>query len=158
MASIESLNAPLAYKADGLEPQVPAGESPPSIVVKARSLEGMQKEAVVENIRTGDVWRMACDEGPYLNGSDLAPFQLAFFTAGMAISITSNLRMLAGLGLPAPEPSQRVLADAERRVRSTRNGSAGPTGRLDSAGTNIRPGRADGPELVDRPACKTRVR
>ena len=27
---------------------------------------------------------MVSDEGPYLNGTDLAPFPLAFFTAGMA--------------------------------------------------------------------------
>lgn len=93
MPSIESLNAPLAYKVEGHSPQFEDADAP-AIVVKARSLEGMQKEAIVENVLTGGVWRMTCDEGPYLNGTDLAPFPLAFFTAGMTISIASNIRAM----------------------------------------------------------------
>ena len=34
---------------------------------------------------------MVSDEGPYLNGTDLAPFPLAFYTAGMAFSFMSEL-------------------------------------------------------------------
>ena len=44
----------------------------------ARALEGMQKEAVVTCANTGTAWRMLCDEGPWLNGTDLAPFPLGF--------------------------------------------------------------------------------
>lgn len=97
MPSIESLNAPLAFKArlDGAPPDDLATDEESAIVVKSRSLEGMQKEALVHNGRTGAAWRMTCDEGPYLNGTDLAPFPLAFFTAGMAISITSNICAIA---------------------------------------------------------------
>jgi uncharacterized OsmC-like protein len=40
---------------------------------------------------------MMCDEGPYLNGTDLAPFPLAFFTAGLAASYLSELLALARL-------------------------------------------------------------
>ena len=39
---------------------------------------------------TGAVWRLVCDEGPWLNGTDLAPFPLAFFTAGAAASLMSE--------------------------------------------------------------------
>jgi organic hydroperoxide reductase OsmC/OhrA len=35
-------------------------------------------------------WRVVCDEGPWLNGTDLAPFPLAFFTAGLVASYMSE--------------------------------------------------------------------
>ncbi len=95
--SIDSLNAPLAYKAafDG-EPLDDLSEGDEAfIVVKSRSLEGMQKEALVHTGMSGSSWRLTCDEGPYLNGTDLAPFPLAFFTSGMIISFASNLRAIA---------------------------------------------------------------
>ncbi|MDJ0928951.1 MAG: hypothetical protein QNJ73_15035 [Gammaproteobacteria bacterium] len=57
---------------------------------RTRALDGMQKEAVVEYGPTGAVWRLLCDEGPWLNGTDLAPFPLAFFTAGLAATIMSD--------------------------------------------------------------------
>jgi hypothetical protein len=34
---------------------------------------------------------MVSDEGPYLNGTDLAPFPLAFYSAGMAFSFLSEI-------------------------------------------------------------------
>jgi uncharacterized OsmC-like protein len=57
-----------------------------------RALTGMQKEAVVwpfGNERPG--WRMFSDEGPYLNGTDLAPFPLGFFAAGLQFSFLETL-------------------------------------------------------------------
>lgn len=59
------------------------------IRTSTRSLEGMQKEAVVEYGQGGRIWRMVCDEGPYLNGTDLAPFPLGFFATGLAASYMS---------------------------------------------------------------------
>ncbi|MEM8857653.1 MAG: OsmC family peroxiredoxin, partial [Chloroflexota bacterium] len=56
-----------------------------------RAFAGMQKEALVYDSQSGVQWRMVCDEGPYLNGTDLAPFPLAFYTTGMAFSFTSEL-------------------------------------------------------------------
>ncbi len=50
----------------------------------------MQKEAIVDYPATGTRWRMVCDEGPYLNGTDLAPFPLGFFAAGLAASFMSE--------------------------------------------------------------------
>jgi uncharacterized OsmC-like protein len=57
---------------------------------RTRALTGMQKEAAVEYGPTGNLWRMLCDEGPWLNGSDLAPFPLAFFTAGLTAQLMSD--------------------------------------------------------------------
>jgi len=50
-----------------------------------RSLAGMQKEALVRT-SAGGAWRVASDEGAYLNGLDEAPCPLAFMTTGMAAS------------------------------------------------------------------------
>lgn len=60
----------------------------------AHALDGMQKEAVVAYGPSGSAWRMVCDEGPYLNGTDLAPFPLAFFCAGMVSSFMAELLAL----------------------------------------------------------------
>lgn len=56
-----------------------------TVRVWARSLSGMQKEAIVASTAGGG-WRLASDEGPYLDGFDAAPCPLAFMTAGMAAS------------------------------------------------------------------------
>ncbi len=61
-----------------------------SVLTEVRALEGMQKEALVR-VGMGRTWRMVSDEGPYLNGTDLAPFPLAFFTAGSQFSFLSQL-------------------------------------------------------------------
>ena len=63
-------------------PPAGAGEN---VRVWARSLSGMQKEAVVRST-AGGVWRLASDEGPYLDGFDAAPCPLAFMTVGMVSS------------------------------------------------------------------------
>ena len=62
-----------------------------AITTTVRALEGMQKEAVVQLGEHGPRWRMVSDEGPYLNGTDLAPFPLAFFTAGTQFSLLSQI-------------------------------------------------------------------
>lgn len=69
-------------------PPPSAGQIP--IRISVRALAGMQKEAFVEYGATGSCWRMVCDEGPWLNGTDLAPFPLAFFAAGLAASCLSE--------------------------------------------------------------------
>ena len=60
-----------------------------------RSLSVMQKEAIVISQRTGLAWRLASDEGPYLNGHDAAPCPLAFLTAGMIASYMNEITALA---------------------------------------------------------------
>ncbi len=90
--SIESSTYPLVYPADAaalnLAP-IPFADNIAQIRTMARPLAGMQKEALIQYGPTGTVWRMVCDEGPWLNGTDLAPFPLAFFTAGLAASFMS---------------------------------------------------------------------
>ena len=67
----------------GLDPPPPGdGET---VRVWARLLSGMQKEAIVCST-AGGVWRLASDEGPYLDGFDAAPCPLAFMTVGMVSS------------------------------------------------------------------------
>lgn len=98
--SIQSLDAPLALRianTNGLPEPADSATDLSIIRTFARALEGMQKEAIV--LRGGDrpAWRLICDEGHYLNGTDLAPPPLAFFSAGMAsiftAAITAELNM-----------------------------------------------------------------
>jgi hypothetical protein len=60
-----------------------------------RSLSVFQKEAIVTSARTGAAWRIACDEGPYLDGHDVAPCPLAYLTAGMIASYMTEITALA---------------------------------------------------------------
>jgi len=96
-ACIESANAPLAYKAEGIVTLKTQQVEPPlhGVRVATRALAGMQKEALVTQSFDETVWRMVCDEGPYLNGTDLAPPPLAFFSAGMVSSIAAGVLALA---------------------------------------------------------------
>lgn len=55
----------------------------------------IQKEALVASSRTGAVWHLASDEGPYLGGDSAAPFPLSFLTAGMVCSYMNEIRALA---------------------------------------------------------------
>ena len=92
MPNIESSGRPLAYKIQGAPSPSPEADDTGLMAfrVQVRALEGMQKEAVVSS-NTGSAWRMVSDEGHYLNGTDLAPFPLAFFTAGLQFSFISEL-------------------------------------------------------------------
>ena len=62
-----------------------------------RSLSVFQKEALVASSRTGRVWRLASDEGPYLDGHDAAPCPLAFLSVGMIASYMNEITALAKL-------------------------------------------------------------
>lgn len=96
MPGIEGSGFPLVFKLPpGEWSELPgsgereAGQM--AVRVYVRALTGMQKEAIVYYEPTGNAWRMVSDEGPYLNGTDLAPFPLAFFSAGMAFSFMAEL-------------------------------------------------------------------
>lgn len=62
-----------------------------------RSLSGMQKEALVISGATGMTWRLAADEGPYLQGHDVGPAPLAFLCAGMISSYMESLFAVASM-------------------------------------------------------------
>jgi len=79
---------PIAFKIRQPDSPVPEGAGLRRVAVHA--LAGMQKEAIVSG-GAGGAWRLLCDEGPYLNGTDLAPFPLGFFAAGQIISLGSSV-------------------------------------------------------------------
>jgi uncharacterized OsmC-like protein len=98
MPGIEESGFPLVFKVpDGVSKPPDLDESlageQTATRVYVRALKGMQKEAVVAiSTAAGQrTWRMVCDEGPYLDGTDLAPFPLAFYSAGMQFSFLSEL-------------------------------------------------------------------
>lgn len=62
-----------------------------------RSLTVFQKEAIVTSNRTGKTWRLASDEGAYLNGTDYAPAPLCHLTVGMVASYMNEILALAKL-------------------------------------------------------------
>ncbi|MDE0827914.1 MAG: hypothetical protein OSB03_01800, partial [Vicinamibacterales bacterium] len=73
----------------------PERDDPQRVRVWARSLSGMQKEALVGSSYPGTLWRLASDEGPYLDGFDAAPCPLAFMTVGMVSSYMNALHAAA---------------------------------------------------------------
>lgn len=89
---------PLFFRLDnpgdvGLEPPQPRKGQ--ALRLAVRSLSVMQKEALVVNSLTGDVWRLASDEGAYLAGLDAAPCPLSFLTTGMVSATMNEILALA---------------------------------------------------------------
>ena len=90
MTSIESTGFPIVFKVSEAG-GAPSGDADIITVdTEVSSLEGMQKEALVTLEPGRARWRLACDEGPYLNGKDMAPFPLGFFSAGMQFCFLSQ--------------------------------------------------------------------
>lgn len=73
-------------------PELRLGEC---IRLAARDLSGMQKEALVVSARTGAAWRLASDEGAYLDGHDEGPCPLSFVSTGMVSATMNELLALA---------------------------------------------------------------
>jgi uncharacterized OsmC-like protein len=72
--------------------------------VEARQMAGHQKEAVVTEGADGGAWRLTSDEGLHLKGTDVAPFPLGFFNAGLQADLYGRIRTLAaerGIALEA---------------------------------------------------------
>src|SRR5262245_53124702 len=65
------------------------------IKVEARQMAGHQKEAVVTEGADGSAWRLTSDEGKHLKGTDLAPFPLGYFNAGLQSDLYGRIRSLA---------------------------------------------------------------
>lgn len=131
MASIESSPHPLGFRvADASLVDAAPDKAPIAIRAVARALEGMQKEALVRDGPDATVWRLVCDEGPYLNGTDLAPFPLAFFTAGLVASYYAEIEALAarrGIALNRLEVIQDNKYTMEgSAVKGTMTGGALP--------------------------------
>ncbi len=91
---------PLAYPAEVelLEAPDPDGFQV-AIRAAVRSLTVMQKEAIVRG--SGLTWRLASDEGPYLQGHDVAPAPLAYLSTGLAADLFVHVeKSLQAAGLP----------------------------------------------------------
>ncbi len=91
---------PICYTIENIKSlnlEMPDNRNGQTIRVWARSLSVMQKEAIVASTLTGRAWRLASDEGPYLNGYDAAPCPLSFLTVGMVSSYMNEILALAKL-------------------------------------------------------------
>jgi hypothetical protein len=103
IATIDGHGDPLAFQFRQGHARSPfCGNGRDVIKVEARQLAGHQKEAVVTEGAVGSAWRLTSDEGKHLRGTDLAPFPLGFFNAGMQSDLYGRIRTLAavrGIGL-----------------------------------------------------------
>ena len=77
--------------------QLPEAGRPETVRAMVNSLTVFQKEAIVTSRRSSQSWRMASDEGKYLNGHDSAPAPLAYLTVGMVSSFMNEIQALARL-------------------------------------------------------------
>lgn len=97
--TLEDMDVPLIYKvanataAGFTQPANRYGQSGRTWV---RSLNGIQKEALVSSRMTGMSWRFASDEGAHLHGRDMAPNPLSFLSVGMISSYMNEITALAG--------------------------------------------------------------
>ena len=95
---LENMGLPIFFEisgAGGVCADLPEDRQGQTVRVWARSLTVMQKEAIVVSARSGRAWRLASDEGPYLDGFDFAPCPLSFLTAGMVASYMNEILALA---------------------------------------------------------------
>ncbi len=93
---------PLAYPTSARLAVERSVEWPTTLRTSVRSLTVMQKEAIVARSDSPVVWRLASDEGPYLQGHDFAPAPLAVLTTGMAVDLLLGIeRGLAAAELQA---------------------------------------------------------
>ncbi|MQA79584.1 MAG: hypothetical protein GEV10_14085 [Streptosporangiales bacterium] len=94
--TIDRHGDPLAFEfRRGTDPSPLSAGGRAVFTVEARHLAHHQKEAIVTEGATGSAWRLASDEGPQLTGTDLAPFPLGYFNAGMQADLSRSMRELA---------------------------------------------------------------
>ena len=96
--SIDSSGFPLGFKVahGGQRPGVIADSASRDIFrVELRAMGGHQKEAVVTEGSKGSSFRAVSDEGPGLNGTDLAPNPLSFFAAALPADIMNRFMQIA---------------------------------------------------------------
>ena len=94
--TIDMHGDPLAFRVrlgGGRTPLLGAGRD--VIKIEARQMAGHSKEAVATEGEGGSGWRLTSDEGKHLKGTDLAPFPLGFFNAGMQADLYGRMRRLA---------------------------------------------------------------
>jgi uncharacterized OsmC-like protein len=93
--TIDRHSDPLAFKLhDGKRSPLAQGGND-VIKVEARQMALHQKEGVATDGAGACAWRLATDEGKHLKGTDLAPFPLGFFNAGIEVDLAQQIRWLA---------------------------------------------------------------
>lgn len=95
VSPLEQLGEPLFYYVDDNAVEPPSTELDAAQRVHVRTLEGMQKEAVIADSRSDGAWRLASDEGDYLDGDDVAPCPLSFFLTGLVSSAVNGIEEFA---------------------------------------------------------------
>lgn len=96
--SIEGSGFPLGFRVSNGERRssvLGMGGGREIYVVEARKLGGHQKEAVVREGADGSSWRLTSDEGKHLKGTNLAPFPLGYFNAGLHGDLIGRIVALA---------------------------------------------------------------
>ncbi len=105
--TIDSSGYPLAFKTRQGTTRSPILTSEVErdvFMTEVRSLTGYQKEAVVTEGEGGSAWRLTTDEGKHIKGTDLAPFPLGFFNAGLHADLIKRILMIAAArGMAAPD-------------------------------------------------------
>lgn len=103
--TIDSSGFPLAFKTrqGTLRSPLLAEEIGRDVfIAEARTLTSYQKEAVVTEGSRGSAWRMTTDEGKHIKGTDLAPFPLGFFNAGLHADLLRRILVIAQARSMAP--------------------------------------------------------
>lgn len=95
--TLENSEHPLAFKVrQGTGPiGLCGGDGDDIVQVDARLLHHHQKDAIVTEGSGGSQWRVPSDEGAHLKGSDLAPFPLGFFNAGLQADLLQRIDEVA---------------------------------------------------------------
>lgn len=105
--TIDSAGYPLAFKmrqGGARSPLLTAEKARDVFVAEARSLTSYQKEAVVTEGAGGSAWRMTTDEGKHIKGTDLAPFPLGFYNAGLHADLLRRILVIArARGMAPPD-------------------------------------------------------
>lgn len=98
MASIDDNGYPIAFKVGAGSARSPVVTGKPgsdTMLLEVRQVGNHQKESVIYEGENGSAWRMASDEGVHLKGTDLAPFPLGYFNAGLQSDLAGRIVQLA---------------------------------------------------------------
>ena len=96
--TIDSSGYPLAFKmrqGSARSPLLTSETARDVFVAEARTFTSYQKEAIVTEGRSGSAWRMTTDEGKHIKGTDLAPFPLGFYNAGLHADLIRRMLIIA---------------------------------------------------------------
>lgn len=122
---LEEVPSPLTHPIPAEDLGTPSSDHDSAYRTRMRGLHWMQKEAIVSRSRSNVAWRIASDEGEYLNADDVAPPPLGVATAGIVSSYASEIRHLARTNDISMEGMKLILeafyTASGSRLRGTRS-------------------------------------